>query len=94
MPLDGTSPRARRLLTDHGERLARAREAVLVLDDLEQLLEDGECWLQCEEHDLNGRYCMTGALDKLSPGWKNKPGSAGMYLFQAMPEGWRTRWFQ
>jgi hypothetical protein len=80
MPFDGsirvrTNPRA----------AARACAAIAVLDDLEQLMERGECWIKFEAHDLNGGYCLTGALDHLTPGWNRSPTSAGRYLVEALP---------
>jgi hypothetical protein len=56
-----------------------------VLDDLERLMEGGECWIQMERHDNNGGYCLTGALDHLTPDWERRTTSAGSYLVHALP---------
>lgn len=68
---------------DASRKFSKAREAIEVLDLLEDLFNDGENWCQGAYHDGWGNYCILGALRHI----RSRRGSgdhAAQYLSKAI----------
>jgi hypothetical protein len=46
-------------------RVAQARESIIVLDLLTDLLHGGHYWVQNAYHDEQGRHCLVGGLEHI-----------------------------
>ena len=71
-------------------RAARARESIIVLDLLGQLLHGGHNWTRNTYHDGHGRHCLVGGLEHI----RARRGSgdrAGVYLSQAIAIAYSDR---
>jgi hypothetical protein len=64
-------------------RVAQARESVIVLDLLSDLLHGGHYWVQNAYHDNRGRHCLEGGLE-LIRARRGGGDRAGEYLSRAI----------
>jgi hypothetical protein len=65
------------------QRVVQARESIVVLDLLSDLLHGGHHWVQRTYHDGHGRHCLVGGLEHI----RARRGSgdrAGVYLSRAI----------
>jgi hypothetical protein len=64
-------------------RVAQARESIIVLDLLCDLLHGGHYWVQNTYHDDDGRHCLVGGLESIR-GRRGRGDRAAEYLSQAI----------
>lgn len=64
-------------------RVAQARESIVVLDLLANVLGDGEKWVQNTYHDSQGRHCLVGGLQYIRT-LRDAGDHAGRFLSQAI----------
>jgi hypothetical protein len=64
-------------------RADQARQSIIVLDLLSDLLHGGHYWVQNIYHDDNGRHCLVGGLERIRAR-RGRRDRAAEYLSQAI----------
>jgi hypothetical protein len=64
-------------------RVAQARQSVIVLDLLSDLLHGGHYWVRNTYHDVHGRHCLMGGLEHIRAR-RGCGDRAGEYLSRAI----------